>query len=102
MKEVSDLKMAGGSHDAENSIRKMNLAIKVKEKSDLEQVRKCNSGDLGRCDEVTDEMPIRSSQGIIQNVWLKNKNIRVADLDFGKCLAEDGRSIKLRPTSPEK
>ncbi|XP_020696205.1 uncharacterized protein LOC110109469 [Dendrobium catenatum] len=40
-------------------------------------------------------MPIRSSQVIIQNVWLKNKNIRVADLDFGKCLAEDGRSIKL-------
>ncbi|KAI0493816.1 hypothetical protein KFK09_023941 [Dendrobium nobile] len=63
--------------------------------SNMENVRTCTTGELGKCEELLEVMPQRINSANIKNAWSKNKNIKVANLDFGDCIAEDGCTIKL-------
>ncbi|KAI0513486.1 hypothetical protein KFK09_009510 [Dendrobium nobile] len=63
--------------------------------SEREKVRSYSSGELGNCDEMLEVMPQRINPANNLNAWNRNKNIKVADLDYGDCIAEDGRTVKL-------
>ncbi|PKU72926.1 hypothetical protein MA16_Dca007489 [Dendrobium catenatum] len=76
-----------------NSGSKKVLVVEDLSANDLEEVCTYESGDLGRCIDVNVEMQQRINQDNQQNVWSKNKNIRVADLDFGNCKSVDGEII---------
>ncbi|KAI0492267.1 hypothetical protein KFK09_026536 [Dendrobium nobile] len=63
--------------------------------NDLEKVRICETGELGKCDKMNEEMPKRINPGNLPNAWLKKENIRVTDLNFGKSIAGDGKTVIL-------
>ncbi|KAI0493881.1 hypothetical protein KFK09_024007 [Dendrobium nobile] len=91
----SQPKDAIGMNEFDGSRMKNGLAVEGNTKFDLEEVQECLTGDLGRCDEVIVDLPKRPNLGNHQNVWLKNNNITVAELEFSNCVSEDGKSVKL-------
>ncbi|PKU74597.1 hypothetical protein MA16_Dca024661 [Dendrobium catenatum] len=83
LKEIIDI--------AEEGISKDNKTPST----EREKVRSCSSGELGKCEEMFEVMPQRSSSANNQNAWNRNKNIKVVDLDYGDCYSEDGSTVKL-------
>ncbi|PKU83196.1 hypothetical protein MA16_Dca006596 [Dendrobium catenatum] len=82
-------------NEPECSVVKKKYVEESNSRSDLEEVRACSTGELGRFVEVLEEMPKRPNPGSLQNAWSRNKIIRFTDLDLSNCIAEDGVKLHM-------
>ncbi|PKU69750.1 hypothetical protein MA16_Dca017967 [Dendrobium catenatum] len=102
MKEVESNVISNNCLDNTNAVNEINDIILEKRfnedkntNSEKEKIRSCTTGELGKCEEMLEVMSQRINSANNQNAWNRNKNTKVADLDYGDCIAEDGCTVKL-------